>query len=75
MPELTPAELAAFRRPGVTGRPPIGTQPRKAIALRIDPIILGELRDEATRRGLGYQTLINDVLVSAVLHFRDREAR
>lgn len=44
------------------GRPPLGTQARQLIAIRLDPQVLEELRSEAKRRRVGYQTLINDVL-------------
>jgi uncharacterized protein (DUF4415 family) len=49
------------RHPG--GRPlknPAGK--RALIAMRIDPEVLEALRQEAAGRGVGYQTLINDVL-------------
>ena len=62
IPEATPGQLAAFRRPG---RPTIGLAPRKAIALKVDRRVLGTLRAEAARRGIGYQTLMNDLLASA----------
>jgi uncharacterized protein (DUF4415 family) len=44
------------------GRPPIGRAPRKPIAIRIDPDVLAALRAEADAAGIGYQSLINDVL-------------
>jgi uncharacterized protein (DUF4415 family) len=44
------------------GRPPIGDGPRQLIAVRLDPKVLRDLRREARRRGIGYQTLINEVL-------------
>lgn len=44
------------------GRPPLGIQARQLIAIRLDPQVLEELRSEAKRRRVGYQTLINDVL-------------
>jgi hypothetical protein len=37
-----------------------------AIAIRIDPDVLRELRKEATRRKEGYQTLVNRVLAEDV---------
>jgi uncharacterized protein (DUF4415 family) len=32
------------------------------IAIRVDPSVLESFRQEARRRGVGYQTLINEVL-------------
>lgn len=48
------------------GRPPLGTAARQLIAIRIDPDVLRAVRREATRRGLGYQSLINEVLAKHV---------
>lgn len=36
------------------------------IAIRIDPEVLAAVRQEAKRRRLGYQSLINDVLAQHV---------
>jgi uncharacterized protein (DUF4415 family) len=44
------------------GRPPLGTEPRQLIAIRVDPRVLESFRKEARRRRVGYQTLINEVL-------------
>ena len=44
------------------GRPPLGDEPRRLIAIRLDPAVLEQLRKEARRRRIGYQTLINEVL-------------
>jgi len=59
IPEASPAQLRAMRR---VGRPPMGAKARRLIAIRIDPQVLDAVRQEAKRRGLGYQSLINDVL-------------
>jgi len=48
------------------GRPPIGDEPRQLIAIRLDPRVLDRFRKEAKRRGVGYQTLINEVLAKHV---------
>jgi uncharacterized protein (DUF4415 family) len=48
------------------GRPPIGGQARQLIAIRLDPEVLKQLRKEATRRNVGYQTLVNRVLAEYV---------
>ncbi len=59
IPDSTPEQLRAMRR---VGRPPIGDGPRQLIAVRLDPKVLRNLRREARQRGIGYQTLINEVL-------------
>ncbi len=59
LPESTPQQLKAMRR---VGRPPLGDEPRRLIAIRLDPGVLEQLRAEARRRRVGYQTLINEVL-------------
>jgi uncharacterized protein (DUF4415 family) len=61
--EASPAQLRAMRR---VGRPPLGAEARRLIAIRIDPQVLVALRREAKRRGLGYQSLINDLLARHV---------
>jgi uncharacterized protein (DUF4415 family) len=63
IPEASLAQLRAMRR---VGRPPLGTTARRLIAIRIDPEVLDAVRREAKRRGLGYQTLINDLLAKHV---------
>jgi uncharacterized protein (DUF4415 family) len=44
------------------GRPPLGSERRRLIAIRVDPRVLESFRKEARRRRVGYQTLINEVL-------------
>jgi uncharacterized protein (DUF4415 family) len=63
IPEASPAQLRAMRR---VGRPPLGAAPRRLIAIRIDLGVLAAVRREAKRRGLGYQSLINDLLAKHV---------
>jgi uncharacterized protein (DUF4415 family) len=48
------------------GRPPLGKEPRQLIAIRLDSVVLKRFRQEARRRGVGYQTLINAVLAKHV---------
>lgn len=48
------------------GRPPLGKEPRQLIAIRLDAEVLKRLRKEARRRGVGYQTLVNEVLAKHV---------
>ncbi len=63
IPEVSPVQLRAMRR---VGRPPLGAAARRLIAIRIDPRVLDAVRREAKRRGLGYQSLINDLLAKHV---------
>ena len=68
IPEASSAQLKAMRR---VGRPPIGDEPCRLIAIRVDPSVLESFRKEARRRQVGYQTLINEVLAE---HVRNRVA-
>src|SRR5438270_6775768 len=61
--DSSPEQLQAMRR---VGRPPIGDEPRRLIAIRVDPGVLDQFRKQARRRGVGYQTLINEVLARHV---------
>ena len=61
--EASRAQLQAMRR---VGRPPLGSEPRRLIAIRIDPKVLDAVRREAKQRRLGYQSLINDLLAKHV---------
>jgi uncharacterized protein (DUF4415 family) len=63
IPDSSSEQLKAMRR---VGRPPIGDEARRLIAIRVDAIVLSEFRREARRRGIGYQTLINEVLAGHV---------
>ena len=56
---MSDAQLRAMRR---VGRPTLGDVARQLIAIRIDPQVLEDLRNEAKRRDIGYQTLIHDIL-------------
>ena len=67
IPEASPAQLRVMRR---VGRPPLGAAARRLIAIRIDPQVLDAVRREARRRGLGYQSLINDLLAKHVERVR-----
>ena len=59
IPELTPEQLRAMKR---VGRPPLGDAARQLIAIRVDATVLEQFRKEARRRGIGYQTLMHEVL-------------
>ena len=61
--DSSPEQLKAMRR---VGRPPLGDEARRLIAIRLDATVLARFRREARRRGVGYQTLINDVLANHV---------
>src|SRR5215468_11699796 len=63
VPELTDEQLARARR---VGRPPLGRSARELIAIRVDPDVLRALRAEATREGIGYQTLIHKLLAAHI---------
>jgi uncharacterized protein (DUF4415 family) len=63
IPDSSTEQLKAMRR---VGRPPLGDEPRRLIAIRVDPGVLEQFRKEARRRRVGYQTLINEVLARHV---------
>jgi uncharacterized protein (DUF4415 family) len=63
IPDSSAAQLKAMRR---VGRPPLGNEPRQLIAIRVDVGVLDQFRQEARRRRVGYQTLINEVLARHV---------
>ena len=47
------------------GRPPKGVQKYQPVSIRLHPIVISWAKREAKRRGLGYQTVINEVLLKA----------
>jgi uncharacterized protein (DUF4415 family) len=57
--ELSEKQLSRMRR---VGRPTVGEEPRKLIAIRLDPKVLGWLRETAEKKGLPYQSLVNQIL-------------
>ena len=59
IPELSDQQLSRMRR---VGRPTVGDEPRKLIAIRLDAKVLGWLRKTAEKRGLPYQSLVNEIL-------------
>ena len=63
IPELSDKQLRTMRR---VGRPPIGSEARQLIAIRLDPEVLSRFRAEAKRLKIGYQTLIHRVLAEHV---------
>jgi uncharacterized protein (DUF4415 family) len=48
------------------GRPPKGADKYAPVSMRLHPKIVAWAKREAKRRGIGYQTLINEVLLKAV---------
>src|SRR5436309_11947564 len=72
IPEASPAQLRTMRR---VGRPPLGAEARRLIAIRIDPQVLDAVRREAKRRGLGYQSLINDLLAKHIERVRSADRK
>ena len=61
IPELFDRQLASMRR---VDRPTTGDEPRKLIAIRFDAKVLGWLRKTAEKKGLPYQSLVNEILAS-----------
>jgi uncharacterized protein (DUF4415 family) len=59
IPELSKKQLSRMRR---VGRPTLGDEPRKLIAIRLDPRVLAWLRKTAEKKGLPYQSLVNEIL-------------
>jgi uncharacterized protein (DUF4415 family) len=67
LPESSDEQLRVMHR---VGRPPLGSVARQLIAIRIDPQVLTALQREANRRGVGYQTLIHQLLARYVARRR-----
>ena len=59
VPELSEKQLSRMRR---VGRPTLGDEPRRLIAIRLDSKVLGWLRRTAASKGLPYQSLVNEIL-------------
>ena len=59
IPALSNKQLSHMRR---VGRPTAGDEPRKLIAIRLDAKVLGWLRKTAEKKGLPYQSLVNEIL-------------
>jgi uncharacterized protein (DUF4415 family) len=59
IPELSDKQLSRMRP---VGRPTLGDEPRKLIAIRLDPKVLSWLRRTAKEKGLPYQSLVNEIL-------------
>ncbi|MFH1262913.1 MAG: BrnA antitoxin family protein [Pseudomonadota bacterium] len=61
IPELTEAQMKKAKHPRV-GRPPLGAAAKKMISMKIDPILLEQLKERARLERKGYQTLIQEIL-------------
>ena len=59
IPELSKKQLSIMRR---VGRPTLGDEPRRLIAIRMDAKVLEWLRKAAMKKGMPYQSLINVIL-------------
>ena len=59
IPELSDTQLSRMRR---VGRPTVGDEPRKLIAIRLDAKVLSWLRKTAETKGQPYQSLVNEIL-------------
>ena len=60
IPEFSERQLSRLRR---VGRPTVGDEPRKLIAIRLDAKVLSWLRKTAEKKGKPYQSLVNEILV------------
>jgi uncharacterized protein (DUF4415 family) len=63
IPELSDEQLASMRR---VGRPPLGRAARTPISIRVDSEVLSRPKATAAKRGVPYQSLINDILARAM---------
>ena len=63
IPEASEAQLRSMRP---VGRPPRCERARQLIAICVDPDVLEALRNEAAKRHIGYQALVNRVLADYV---------
>ena len=53
------------KRPPRRGRPPKGNDKYLPVSIRLNPKVVAWAKKEAQRRGIGYQTVINEVLLAA----------
>ena len=53
------------KRPPRRGRPPKGDEKSLPVSIRLNPRVVAWAKKEALRRGIGYQTVINEVLLAA----------
>jgi uncharacterized protein (DUF4415 family) len=53
------------KRRASRGRPPKGADKYTPVSVRLHPMVLAWAKREAKRRGIGYQTVINEALLKA----------
>ncbi len=67
--EVTKARAAIAEKLGkkraVRGRPAKGPEKYSPVSIRLHPKVIAWARREAKRRGVGYQTVINEALLEA----------
>jgi uncharacterized DUF497 family protein len=63
IPKFSTAALKKFKR---VGRPLMGDSPRQAISVRIETDVLSKIKARAKKAGIGYQSLINELLKKSV---------
>ncbi len=63
IPELSDRQLSSMRR---VGRPTVGEEPRKLVAIRLNAKVLAWLRKTGKKKGLPYPSLINEILADAM---------
>ena len=61
IPELYDRQLSSMHR---VGQPALGDEPKKLIATRLDREVLRWLRKTAEKKGLPYQSRVNEILAS-----------
>jgi uncharacterized protein (DUF4415 family) len=65
--EVRDAKKAIEKKLGVVrkdrGRPPKGQNKYKPVSIRLHPRVVQWAKKEAKKRGVGYQTIINEVLL------------
>ena len=59
IPALSDKQISQMRR---VGRPTVGDEPRRLIAIRLDAKVLSWLRKTAEINVLPYQSLVNEIL-------------
>jgi uncharacterized protein (DUF4415 family) len=59
IPALSDKQISQMRR---VGRPTVGDEPRRLIAIRLDVKVLSWSRKTAEKKGLPYQSLVNEIL-------------
>jgi uncharacterized protein (DUF4415 family) len=47
------------------GRPPKGEEKHRAVSIRLSPRVIAWAKKEGGKRGVGYQTVINEALLKA----------